>query len=254
MNFCVENISFKYNGRPTLQDISFTLGAGEILGVIGVNGVGKSTLLKCLNKILHPQRGVVFLDEKSIFKLSRMEIARHIGYVPQQHAGDQLTVYDTVLLGRKPYIKWAATQKDYAIVEQILSLMDLESFAMRPVDKLSGGELQKVIIARALAQEPDVLLLDEPTSNLDMKNQIEVMRLIRQYVQSRDLRVIVSIHDLNQALRFADRFLMLKDGRVHTICDKNEVTSEMIQDVFGVSVMFSRINGYPVVIPVQDNQ
>ena len=140
---------------------------------------------------------------------------------PQKNGESSLTVFDSVLLGRKPYIRWAAAESDFQVVERILRLMHLEEFAMRPVNELSGGEAQKVVIARALAQEPEILLLDEPISNLDLKNQLEVMDLIVRTVKDRGLSAILSIHDLNLALRFADFFLFLKNGRVHTFGGSN---------------------------------
>jgi len=248
MILSVSDVHFSYNSRPVLDDVTFHLEKGHILCILGVNGAGKSTLLKCLNRILKIQRGVVFLNGEDIRCLRGDEIARGIGYVPQRYGDEPLTVYDAVLLGRKPHIRWAAGRRDMEIVEDILRLMQLEAFALRPVNQLSGGEAQKVMIARALAQEPEILLLDEPLSNLDLKNQLEVMRLLGQAVRQRGLSAILSVHDLNLALRFADLFLLLKNGRVHTFAGGEAISPEVIEDVYGVPVILQEVQGYPVMV------
>jgi len=246
----VNEISFRYNSRPVLRDVTFELSSGQILGVLGVNGAGKSTLLKCINKILRPSIGSVLLDGVDLLKLRGDAVARRIGYVPQRYGEDRVTVFDAVLLGRKPHIKWAATEQDLRVVERLLKLMGLEKYAMRPISTLSGGEAQKVIIARALAQEPKVLLLDEPTSSLDLRNQLEVMNLVANVVRTEGVSAIVAIHDLNLALRFVDRFLILKDGSIHAMGLKEALTPEVIEDVYGVHSILRTVEGYPVIIPV----
>ncbi len=250
MNLEVKNIQFSYNGHPVLSDISFSLKPGKVVCILGVNGAGKSTLLKCLNRILEPKKGSVLADGNDIKQMSRNKVAGLIGYVPQRHPETQLTVFETVLMGRKPHIQWALGACDYALVEEVIAQMGIEHLAMRRVCELSGGEVQKVIIARALAQTPEVLLLDEPTSSLDLKNQFEVMRLVRDVVQSKGLSAIVAIHDLNIALRFADSFIFLKDGQIHGMCGKKELCSEIINQVYDVNVELSVVNGHTLVVPL----
>jgi iron complex transport system ATP-binding protein len=250
MILSVDGISFRYNSHPVLQEVTFELPSGQILGVLGVNGAGKSTLLKCINKVLQPHGGSIFLDGTNLLGLSGDAIARRIGYVPQRYNEDQVSVFDAVLLGRKPHIKWAATDRDLRVVERLLKLMGLETHALRSVSTLSGGEAQKVVIARALAQEPKVLLLDEPTSSLDLRNQLEVMNLVTNVVRSEGVSAVVAIHDLNLALRFVDRFLILKDGSIHATGPKEGLTSEVIEEVYGVHSILSTVEGYPVIIPV----
>lgn len=252
MNLNVKGIEFSYNHHPILDGIHFELGPGEILGVIGVNGAGKSTLLKCVNRILRPRAGSILLNDLDVRKMRGDEIARHFGYVPQKYAEESLMVFDAVLLGRKPYIQWSASTDDLLIVEDVLTRLHLEPLAQRPVDRLSGGELQKVIIARALAQEPEILLLDEPTSNLDLKNQLQVMRIITKAVRDYRISAIVSMHDINLAMRFVDSFLMLKQGKVHFLSSTEDVTPEDIEAVYGVKVIISRIHDHPVIVPIEE--
>ncbi|MBN1831864.1 MAG: ABC transporter ATP-binding protein [Deltaproteobacteria bacterium] len=249
----VDGLEFSYNESPVLKNIRFELKKGQIMAILGINGAGKTTLLKCLNRILHPRVGTVFLDEENVKGMSRNHIAKHFAYVPQKYEEEPLTVFDAILLGRKPYIKWEASSNDLRIVEAILYRLNIEHLALRPTNRLSGGEMQKVIIARALAQEPEVLLLDEPTSNLDLKNQLQVMQLVTKAVQEHNMAAIVTMHDINLAFRFVDDFLMLRDGRVHLLAPKKEVTAADIEKVFGVKVLLGEVDQYKIVIPVDEN-
>jgi len=245
----VADIYFSYNSHPVLSNVSFCLERGQIMCVLGVNGAGKSTLLKCLNRILEPHRGTVLLDGADLSSMNHGRIAQLIAYVPQRYPESGLTVFESVLMGRKPHIRWSMGGGNYALAETIIRQIGLEHLAMRPISTLSGGELQKVVIARALAQSPQVLLLDEPTSNLDLKNQLEVMELIRKIVKQRGLSAVAAIHDLNMALRFADSYLFLKDGRIYAVAGKEELTAETIRQVYGVDVELVRIGNHMVVVP-----
>lgn len=251
MTLDVRDLRFSYNGLPVLDGVDFNLAPGEILAVLGVNGAGKSTLLKCLNRILRPKFGDLTLDGQDLGRMSSGELARRFGYVPQNAGQEPLTVFDAVLLGRKPHIQWAASERDLEVVGQVLDLMGLSGLAHRPADRLSGGEMQKVLIARALAQEPEVLLLDEPTSNLDLRNQIQVMNLVARAVARQGISAIVSVHDINLALRYAERFLLLKDGRVRCVTTAEEITPEVICEVYGVEVVLSRVGDRTVVVPLE---
>jgi iron complex transport system ATP-binding protein len=182
------------------------------------------------------------------------EIARHFGYVPQKYSEESLTVFDAVLLGRKPYIQWSASRVDLSIVEDVLKRLQMDHLALRTLDRLSGGEYQKVLIARALVQEPEILLLDEPTSNLDLKNQLQVMNIIRKAVRDYQISAVISLHDINLAIRFVDHFLMLKEGKVRFLAPKAEVTPGDIEDIYGVKVMIRHINEHQVIIPLEGNQ
>jgi iron complex transport system ATP-binding protein len=250
MKLEVAGIHFAYNSHPVLAGVSFALEHGQVMCVLGVNGAGKSTLIKCLNRILAPQKGTVLLDGEALERLSQVQVARRIGYVPQRHGETPLTVFETVLMGRKPHMGWKTGHEDYAMVERIIGQMGLEPLALRCVGDLSGGELQKVVIARALAQAPKFLLLDEPTSSLDLRNQIEVMGLIRRIVKEQGLSAIIAIHDLNTAVRFADSFLFLRDQRIHAVATRNTLTAEAIRQVFGVEVVLKNFEGHTVVVPI----
>jgi iron complex transport system ATP-binding protein len=251
MKLTVAHIEFSYNSHPVLSDINFVLDRGELMCVLGVNGAGKSTLLKCLNRILKPRRGSVLVNGQDLLPMAQNRVARRMGYVPQHHVQTRLTVFQTVLMGRRPHIRWSMSRHDHEVAEKVLEQIGLTGLAMRPLTSLSGGELQKVAIARALAQSPQVLLLDEPTSSLDLKNQLEVMRLIRRVVKSRSLSAVIAIHDLNIATRFADRFLFLKDGRIHAAVSKTEITPEMIRQVYDVEVVLKEFEGHPLVVPLK---
>jgi iron complex transport system ATP-binding protein len=249
MKLCVDGVAFAYNSHPVLADVSFSLGEGEILGILGINGAGKSTLLQCLNRLLLPRHGRVLVDGQDLAELSRRAVARRMGYVPQRHPQSNLTVFEVVLLGRRPHLGWRSKAGDYDRVEALLTRLGLTHLAMRPVRHLSGGELQKVVIARALAQSPAVLLMDEPTSNLDLKNQLEVMELVAEVVSAQKLAAVVAIHDLNLALRFAHHLLFLKAGRVHAVTNRVELSTETIEAVYGVPVTLTQVGGHTVVVP-----
>ncbi|HDQ71053.1 MAG TPA: ABC transporter ATP-binding protein [Chloroflexi bacterium] len=246
----VRGIRFDYPGRPVLEEVNFVVKKGQVLAILGTNGTGKTTLLKCLNRILTPAAGTVLIEDQPISTLSRNGLAQKMGYVEQQRNGSRATVFNTVLLGRKPYIRWDISQNDMAIAAQALETLGLSEFALRHLDELSGGELQKVVIARALAQEPEILLMDEPTSSLDLKNQIEVVNLIRQISRERGIAAVVAMHDLNLALRLADRFILLKDKSIYAAGGSEVMTPENIQAVYAVPVTIVAHNGSRAVIPL----
>lgn len=245
----VDRLSFSYPcGREILRDISFTVESGAFLAILGNNGAGKSTLLKCLDRILRPQAGTVVMDGTDLLGLTSGELARQVAFVAQESVGNAQTVYDTLLLGRKPYLKWGVTDRDRQVVEAILRRLGLEALATRELDRLSGGERQKVLLGRALAQQPKLLLLDEPTSNLDLRNQYEVLDLVRRVCREEHLTAVAVLHDLNLALRFCDRFLLLHGGTVYAVGDRSVVTSESLQAVYGVEAQVTQAAGEPVVV------
>ena len=244
----VKNLSFAYGKREILRDVSFKAESGEIVGILGNNGAGKSTLVTCLNHILKPKSGKIILNGKDAETLSKRELAQYISYVAQKNEQTQTTVFDSVLLGRKPYIKWSIGQEDIAVCDEIIERVGLSEMKLRALDELSGGELQKVMLARALVQQPKVMLLDEPTSNLDPKNQYEMMKLVRQVADEKNITVLVVIHDLSLAMRFCDKFLLMKDGRVFDYGDKSVLTDGNIFPVYGMHAYIEKLHGVDVVI------
>jgi iron complex transport system ATP-binding protein len=231
----IKNVAYHYKGGPqVLQDVSFTLEPGQFLAILGNNGAGKSTLLKCFNHILKPDAGEVLLDDENLLSMSAREVAKRVAFVSQSVPSTQMTVHDVVMLGRRPYMKWGFTEEDHAVVHDAMHRLDVEDMRGRFLNQLSGGEKQKVMLARALAQQPKVLLLDEPTSALDIQNQYQVLKLVRSICHKDQITAIVVIHDLNLALRFCDCFLLLKDGEVFRYGDRSVLDGEALRQVYGV--------------------
>ncbi len=247
----VQDLHFSYNSHPVLSAVFFGVEAGELLAILGPNGVGKTTLLKCINAIHKPSGGAVLLEGRDVLGLRPAEIAASIGYVAQQSEASRFTVFDAVLMGRMPHVRWKIGDHDLKIVDAALRRLGLDNLQLRYIDQLSGGELQKVAIARALVQEPRLLLLDEPTSSLDLRNQIAILTMLRRVVDEHRIAGVMTMHDLNTALRFAHKFLLLKDGAVFAAGRVEELTSDMVQDVYGLPVDIYTIGGYPVVVPME---
>jgi len=246
----VDGIEFSYNSTPILKGINFEIKEGEITTILGPNGAGKSTLLKCINGILKPRNGVIMIENLPVDSISVHEMAKKIGYVPQNSNGNFMTVFDAVLLGRKPYIKWGPDEKDFRLVEETLRLIGLEKLALKRTNELSGGELQKVVLARALAQRPRMLFLDEPTNNLDIKNQLEVMQIISKITHERNIASIIVMHEINLALRYSDKFIVMKDGTVYAQGEEI-IEPQLIREVYGIDAIVENMNGFPLVIPVK---
>ncbi|MCL2642654.1 MAG: ABC transporter ATP-binding protein [Candidatus Bathyarchaeota archaeon] len=256
MNITIQGLTFNYHSTPTLNNINLQLDQTEILGLAGPNGSGKSTLLKCINKILEPKQGTILLNQQPITKITRPEIAKKIAYVPQttttnHNNNENLTVYEMVLLGRKPHITWQSSQKDQETTWQALKTLTIEKLAMRNYYELSGGEQQKVLIARALAQEAKTLLLDEPTSNLDIKHQLEVLNTTRKLVLNKNLTAAIAIHDLNLAARYCDKIALIKNGTIHAAGPTTTIlTTENIKKIYEVEATITHHNNTPYIIPI----
>ncbi|MBT0159902.1 ABC transporter ATP-binding protein [Candidatus Bathyarchaeota archaeon A05DMB-2] len=253
MKLTINNLSFNYTSFPVLKDINFIVDEGEILSIVGPNGSGKSTLLRCTNRILKTKQNTVLLDGKDANMLNLKELSKIMGYVPQISTSTfPFTVFDVVLMGRKPYIHWSLSERDYEIVSETLDFLGIGELAMRHFNELSGGEQQKVIIARALAQEPQILLLDEPTSSLDIKHQLEILCILRSLSQTKHCSVIAAMHDLNLASRFSDKILMLKHGCIYAAGTPESVlTEENIELVYGVKAhVANSVLGRPQITPL----
>jgi iron complex transport system ATP-binding protein len=233
----IKNIVVGYGQRNVLNDISFDIGQGEMLGLIGPNGCGKSTIIRTLSRIIQPRQGNITLDNKPISSIKRHELARIIGVVPQVPLlPSAATAFEVVLMGRNPHlgIFQHEGKKELDIAWEAMGKTGVQHLAMRRVGELSGGEIQCVVIARVLAQQTSVLMLDEPTANLDIGRQVEVMDLFRRLSVTEKLTIIVALHDLNLAAQYCDRLLLLSEGRIHAQGNPADViTRQNIGKVYG---------------------
>ena len=253
MKLVINMLSFSYRSIAALKDVELELGLDEVLSIVGPNGSGKTTLLKCIDRILKPNQGTVLIDGRDVANIGLGELSKIIGYVPQNSTSTfPFTVFDVVLMGRRPYIRWSVSERDKEIVAEILKFLGIDKLAARHLNELSSGEQQKVIVARALAQQPQILLLDEPTSNLDIKHQLEVLSIVKGLTRSRQLSVIMAMHDLNLASRFSDKMIMLKQGCIFAVGTPESVlTEENIESVYGVkSHVTNSVLDRPQVTPI----
>lgn len=251
MKIRIKEVEFSYSSTRILDGISLNLEKGFVC-ILGQNGVGKSTLIHCINCLLKPQSGEVTIDETSVAGMTLKEIARKVGYVPQA-ATDvfALSVLDTVMMGRHPHTGWNTGEEDLRIAEGCLATLGIEHLAMRMFDELSAGQKQKVMIARGLAQGTDMIMLDEPTSNLDIRHQLEVMDILADLVKTKGLLVIMVSHDLNMTARYADQVIMLKSGKIFAAGSPDDVfTEDNIKEVYGVEAEVVRSHNRPYIIPL----
>ncbi|MHC1575783.1 MAG: ABC transporter ATP-binding protein [Methanosarcinaceae archaeon] len=246
----VRDLKFDYRKREVLKEIEFDMRPGEILTILGPNGVGKTTLLRCINTILSPKSGTIMVQGEDVLTLPKIEVAKRMGYVPQHTQISRLTAFDAILLGRKPHIGWGIRDHDLHIVKKVMLDMDLEELAMRYIDEMSGGEIQKISLARALVQEPKILLLDEPTSNLDLKNQLSILRTLKDVVKKDHISAVLTMHDINLALRYSDRFILIKDGEVFSQGGHEIITPDNIGEIYGVPVAVESVRGQQMVVPI----
>lgn len=235
----VENLSFSWGTKRVFQNLNFSIENNKVIAILGKNGAGKTTLLKCINRILEPETGRVKINSKDIASLNLVDLSKIVSYVPQSIMSNfPMEVFDVVLLGRRPHINWTVGDSDRERVSETLRFFNLDEFAFRNFNQLSGGERQRVVIAKAVSQDSSVFLMDEPTSDLDLKNQIEIMKKIKGLVSNsnRVKAAIIAIHDINIAARFADFIFLLDEGKIKAKGSPQEVlTEENIEQVFGVT-------------------
>jgi iron complex transport system ATP-binding protein len=250
----MQNASLGYNHRPVVQDITLKALPGELVGLIGPNGSGKSTIIKALSRVIQPLSGRILLGGRDMTEIPRRELARLVGVVPQMPLlPSAFTAFEIVLMGRNPHLGLLQSegQRDWAIAWQAMTRTATQSLASRRVNELSGGEIQCLLIARVLVQETSVILLDEPTANLDIGRQVEILDLIKKLCVENNLTVLAALHDLNLAAQYCNRLLLINEGRIHAEGTPSEViTNRNIREVYGANncVYTHPINGLPTVL------
>ena len=246
----IENLHFNYGGssRDVLRGANLKLSEGQVGILLGKNGSGKTTLFKSLLGIVKPKKGSITFRGENLLKLNRLQRARRIAYVPQDIQFGDLSVFDSVLMGRISYFGIRAGKEDLESVEQLLKDMGLMELAHRNVTELSGGERQKIAIARAMAQEPQLMVFDEPTGNLDIQSEQLIIREAKKLAQQKNIAVLASLHDLNQALALGDTFFFLKDGVVKYAGGREIFTPEVIKDIFDADVELLKMDGKTVIV------
>ncbi len=257
----IENLNFQYSeAAKILHHISLTVDRPGLVCIIGPNGVGKSTLVKCINRLLDSTDGEIDIDGTSVKDYPLKELAKKVAYVPAM-SSDQfsMTVLDTVMMGRHPHHRFSTTKEDMHIAYEVLRELDITHLALRNYDELSAGQHQKVALARGLAQGTDILILDEPTANLDIRHQVQVTSLMKRISHEKGITVIMISHDLNVSCKFADRMVVMSyPGVIYKIGRPSDiVTEDMIRHVYGMNSRIVDDSGCPHVIlqdPVSDEE
>ena len=248
----VDNVTFGYgDGKTVIENISFAIDKPEFVCIVGPNGVGKSTLIKCINGLIKPQSGKVEIYGKDVKDYGLKELAKIAGYVPVMTSDfNIMTVLDTVMVGRYAHQSWRINPEDITSAHYALKALEMDEYAMKRFSELSAGQHQKVSIARGLVQEPKILILDEPTSNLDIRHQIYVSAFLRKLSAATGTTILMISHDLNLASKFADKVIvMAPPGRIYSIGSPKDVfTEEMIRDVYGVTSKVIDDEGTPHII------
>jgi iron complex transport system ATP-binding protein len=252
----IDGVHCSYGSVDVLKDINFEVKSGEFLGILGPNGSGKTTLLSSISRVLKPKKGAIFLDDTDIYEIKTVEVAKQLAVVPQTTPITfDFTALEVVLMGRNPHMPRfkMEDQKDINIAQKSMELTRTWDFSDRPITELSGGEKQRVIIARALTQEPKILLLDEPTTHLDISNQLEIMDLVKRLCETEKLLLVAVFHDFNLAARYCDSIILLKAGKIFAVGKSEEtLTSENVREVFHVDSVVKRhpITGSLHVVPI----
>ena len=255
----MQNVTLAYGPKIVVRDLTFQMMPGEMLGLVGPNGCGKSTIIKALSRVLTPHSGMILLNDKDISRISRKDLACALGVVPQMSLLPSVfTAFEIVLMGRNPHLGLFQYEgpKDMAITWQAMERSSTQHLAHRRINELSGGEIQGIVIARVLAQETEAILLDEPTANLDIGRQIEILDLIKSLCRENNMTVVAALHDLNLASQYCDRLVLINDGRIHAEGTPEQViNTENIEEVYGTGsyVHAHPLSGLPAVLPHAGN-
>lgn len=240
MRLEIKDVCFAYRDSDVLKNVSFRAASGEVIGILGKNGCGKTTLMKCINAHLKPHSGSVMIDGSDVSKMSKKELAKKMAVVSQHvHLSFPFTVLETVMMGLYPTSEWMHTpsKDEMALVLEAMNATDVADFANRSITELSGGEKQRVLISRALVQDPEVFLLDEPTLHLDVNHQFNLMEMTRELAKEKNMLVIIVTHDIALAARYCDRIMLMEDGQiVGSGLTKDVITAENLKKVFAVDV------------------
>jgi len=245
----VNDVRFSYGKNEVIKGISFESEENTVISILGPNGTGKTTFLKCMCGVHKPSSGEILVDGTDISRLSSKELAKKIAFVPQTVPPSRMSVFDSILIGRKPYIEWSATKADLDKVSSVIDALGMSDLSLKYMDEISGGEFQKAQIARAIVQEPSVLVLDEPTNNLDISNQHRTMHMIMDIVRSRGMCTIMTMHDINLAVHYSDKLMFIKNGRIEAYGGSEIVTEKLIEDIYGLESEIIYHKGVPLVVP-----
>jgi len=250
MRLELNGIGFSYPSKDVLKDITISYEGAQLIAILGPNGVGKSTLIHCIDRILKPTAGTVLIDGEDAEEYPMKEMAKKVGYVPYASTDVfPMSVVDAVLLGRHPHSNWKSTREDVRIVFTMLKRLGIDDLADSQFNELSAGQHQKAMLARGLVQQPEIMLLDEPTANLDVKHQLGVTKLLHEIAHEDNVMVVMICHDLNIAAKYADSIMMMKDGAIFAAGPVDEVfTEENISEVYGVKCRIIEDEGRPHVI------
>ncbi|MGD9129999.1 MAG: ABC transporter ATP-binding protein [Candidatus Bathyarchaeota archaeon] len=252
----IDGIDCSYGSVNVLKDVNFEVKSGEFIGVLGPNGSGKTTLLRSISRVLKPKKGAILIGKEDVYSMKTVDVAKQMAVVPQTTPMTfDFTALEVVLMGRNPHMSRFQMEgkKDVEIAKNSMKATRTWEFADRPVTELSGGEMQRVIIARALTQEPQILLLDEPTTHLDISNQLEIMDLIKELCVTKQLLIVAVFHDFNLAARYCESIILLKDGKIVAVGKSDAtLTSENVKEVFSVDTIVKKhpITGSLHVIPM----
>lgn len=244
-----KNLCYGYGNHLVLKGMSASFEPGQFTAIMGQNGSGKTTLIRCMSKGLNGYKGQILLDGHELTSYSLDTLAHKIAFVPQgQDTVFGATVFETILLGRLPFMTWAASDDDFKKVDQVIDQLKLSHLAHKSIHTISGGERQKVYIARAIAQDTPIIILDEPITYLDLKHQLEIMQILRNLSLS-GVNVIMVVHDINLALRYCTNHIFIKDGHILDPSEPNQITESLIEEVFDVLMKKISIGDHPLFIP-----